>query len=122
MNNELKSNDNTFKLIDKVKDYDLYLRKYVLINIPKVHNDIRIHILDELYYLIKNIRLCTFNKGNILNKYLIESLVNISVLDYLFDNLIELNIGDKKKIITSLSKLANIKNIIYSWYNKINEK
>lgn len=42
MNTELKSRDNTFKLMDKIKSYDLYIRTYVINCIPKIHNDLRI--------------------------------------------------------------------------------
>lgn len=122
MSTELKSRDNIFKLMDKIKDYDLYTRKYVINDIPKVHNDIRIHILDELFELVKNVKLSSFTKGNIQVKNLISVLTNISVLDYLFDIILELNLCKKDKTIKSLSKLADIKNICYSWYNKLNEE
>ena len=120
MDNELKSRDNIFKLMDKIKDYDLYTRKYVINDIPKVYNDIRIHILDELFDLVKNIKLSSLTKGNIQIKNLINALLNISVLDYLFDLLLQLNLCNKDKLIKSLSKLTDIKNICYSWYNKVN--
>lgn len=122
MNNNIKSRDNMFKVMDKIKDYDLYIRRYIIIEIPKVYNDIRIHILDELYELIKNVKFSTLTKGNIQIKYLINALLNISMLDYYFDLLLELKLCNKDKITKSLCKLADIKNICYSWYNKINEK
>lgn len=106
--------------MDKIKDYDLYTRKYVINDIPKVYNDIRIHILDELFDLVKNIKLSSLTKGNIQIKNLINALLNISVLDYLFDLLLQLNLCNKDKLIKSLSKLTDIKNICYSWYNKVN--
>lgn len=108
--------------MDKIANYDLYIRKYIVNNIPKIHNDLRIHILDELYELIKNIKLSSLTKGNIQIKHLTDSLLNISMLDYLFNSLIELKLCDINKINKSFSKLADIKNITYSWYNKINEK
>lgn len=122
MSTELKSRDNIFKLIDKIKDYDLYTRKYVINDIPKVYNDIRIHILDELFELVKNVKLSSFTKGNVQVKNLISVLTNISVLDYLFDIILELNLCNRDKTTKSLSKLADIKNICYSWYNKVNEE
>lgn len=121
MNIELKSRDNTFKLMDKIKSYDLYIRTYVINCIPKIHNDLRIHIFDELYELVKNVKLSSITKGNIQIKHLTNVLVNISILDYLSDMLLELNLSNKDKIIRSLSKLADIKNISYSWFNKLNE-
>lgn len=108
--------------MDKIKNYDLYTRKYVINDIPKIYNDIRIHILDELYDLVKNIKLSSLTKGNIQIKNLINALLNISVLDYLFDMLLELNLCSEDKLIKSLSKLTDIKNICYSWYNKVNDE
>lgn len=122
MHEKLKSRDNVFKLMDKIKSYDLYVRKYVINDIPKIHNDIRIHIFDELFEPVKNVKLSSLTKGNIQIKNLINTLLNISVLDYLFDLLLELNLCSKDKALKSLSKLADIKNIVYSWYNKVNEE
>lgn len=122
MDEKLKSRDNVFKLMDKIKSYDLYVRKYVINDIPKIHNDIRIHIFDELFELVKNVKLSSLTKGNIQIKNLINILLNISILDYLFDLLLELNLCSKDKALKSLSKLADIKNIVYSWYNKVNEE
>ncbi len=122
MDEKLKSRDNVFKLMDKIKSYDLYVRKYVINDIPKIHNDIRIHIFDELFELVKNVKLSSLTKGNIQIKNLINTLLNISILDYLFDLLLELNLCSKDKALKSLRKLADIKNIVYSWYNKVNEE
>lgn len=65
MDEKLKPRDNVFKLMDKIKIYDLYVRKYVINDIPKIYNDIRIHIFDELFELVKNVKLSSLTKGNI---------------------------------------------------------
>ena len=116
MDEKLKSKDNVFKLMDKIKIYDLYVRKYVINDIPKIYNEEYIYLMNCLN-LLKML-----NKGNIQIKNLINTLLNISVLDYLFDLLLELNLCSKDKALKSLSKLADIKNIVYSWYNKVNEE
>ncbi len=45
-----------FNLYNKITYYISYIRKHVIINIPKIHNDIRIHLLDESYNLVKLLR------------------------------------------------------------------
>ena len=58
-----------------------YVRKYVAPMIPSVHRDLRIHLLDEIYYLSKNMFASIYNKGNVRMKYLVEMQVNLSMID-----------------------------------------
>ena len=118
MSEQVKSRDNSFKLLSKLEIYDIYVRKYIINCIPKIYNDIRIHILDENYDLIRNVKLSSITKGNIRIKHLVNTLINISMLDYLFNSLSILKVGDARKISSSLSKLTDLKNIIYVWYNR----
>lgn len=67
---------------NKILDYGSYVKRYVVIAIPSVSRDLRIHFLDEVYMLTKNIFYDTYNKGSIRMKYLIEkSKTKIKVLD-----------------------------------------
>lgn len=109
-----------FNLYNKITYYISYIRKHVIINIPKIHNDIRIHLLDESYNLVKLLRYASWNTGNIRNKYITEMLISISMLDYLTSNLSSLSNINKKKIENSFGMLASIRNITYAW--KVNEE
>lgn len=88
--------------------------------IPNVRRDLRIHLLDEVYMLSKNMFYATYNKGNIRIKYLIEMQVNISLIDMMSSEIMSLNCVKKSYVDTSIRKLSSIKNIIYAW--KFNEE
>lgn len=118
MNNNTSSKD--FSLYNKVVDLDNYINRYIANNISSVRRDIRIHLLDEIYNLSKNIFYVLYNKGNIRMKYLIELQVNISLIDMFLLKLRNLNTVKKSYIDVSISKLSDIKNIIYGW--KFNEE
>jgi len=109
-----------FSLYKKIEQFNLYSRNYILSSIPKVHNDIRIHYVDELYNLARNMFMATYNKGNIRMKYLIELQTNISLINMLLNSLYSLNIVKKKYITSAISMLEYIKNIVYGW--KFNEE
>lgn len=51
MDEKLKSKDNVFKLMDKIKIYDLYVRKYVINDIPKIYNEEYIYLMNCLNLL-----------------------------------------------------------------------
>lgn len=59
--------------------------------IPNVRRNLRIHLLDEVYMLSKNMFYATYNKGNIRIKYLIEMQVNISLIDMMSSEIMSLN-------------------------------
>ena len=110
-----------FKLYNMSTDLYNYLRVNIVYCIPKIHNDLRIHLLDESYNLIKCIVSASFTKGNVRNKYVNDSLITISMLDALLSIVMNIDSIDKKKVSTSIGQLANIKNIIYAWKNKLND-
>ena len=109
-----------YKLYNKIIFFTKYSRSYILTTIPKIHNDIKIHYADELYELTKNMFYATYNKGNIRMKYLVESQVNLGMLDFLLTQIKELNCVKTKNINNAISLLTEIKNIIYGW--KFNEE
>lgn len=109
-----------FTLFSKILKFEDYTRKYIINSIPKTHCDLRIHLTDELYYLSKNLFYASNNKGNIRMKYLVEMQVNISMIDMLFSMIIKYTDIKKQHIDSSITILAEIKNIIYGW--KFNEE
>ena len=70
--------------------------------IPNVRRDLRIHLLDEVYMLSKNMFYATYNKGNIRIKYLIEMQVNISLIDMMSSEIMSLNCVKKSYVDTSI--------------------
>lgn len=117
--------------INKEKDYSLYKKlfafkiyseRYILNNISKVNNQLRIHYVEEIYELYKNFYRALYNKANIRNKAINDMLVNISMLDMNIDCIYEFKYIDSKKYKSIVSLLLDIKNITYGWKNKINNE
>ncbi len=108
-----------FKMYNKVAEFNRYVRNTITNFIPSVHRDIRIHLLDENYSLLHNLLSASYNKGNIRIKYINEMIVNISMIDYLLGEVLELSENNSKKILRAIRMLSEIKNMIYSWKNNI---
>ena len=117
---EKTNNERDFSLYNKILDYTNYINTYVAPNIPANRRDIRIHLLDEIYILTKNMFYATYTKGNIRNKYIVDMQVNISLIDMLTTQLRTISTIPTKHINSSISKLSTIKNLIYAW--KFNEE
>ena len=118
--NESEKIDVNFNLYNKIIDYSKYVRTNILVTIPIIHRDVKIHLADETYNLSKLLFLAVYNKGNVRMKYLIELQATISCIDMLSTTIIDLKCCSIKKVKVSLKKLEEIKNIIYAWI--INEK
>ena len=61
-----------FKLYVEILNYSRYIRQYVLVGIPNVHRDLRIHLMDEVNSLIRNLVSAESTKENICSKYITE--------------------------------------------------
>ena len=118
--NESAKIDVNFNLYNKIIDYSKYVRTNILVTIPIIHRDVKIHLADEIYNLSKLLFLAVYNKGNVRMKYLVEMQATISCIDMLTTTIIDLKCCSIKKVKVSLKKLEEIKNIIYAWI--INEK
>ena len=118
--NESEKIDVNFNLYNKIIDFSKYVRTYILITIPIIHRDVKIHLADEIYNLSKLLFLAVYNKGNVRMKYLVEMQATISCIDMLSTTIIDLKCCSIKKVKVSLKKSEEIKNIIYAWI--INEK
>lgn len=111
---------NGYSLYNKIVDFQNYVEKNIDNNISAVHRNLKIHFQDECYNLSKNMLYATYNKGNIRIKYLVELQVNISLLDMLLNKFKEMKEIKATKVNSAISKLGDIKNIIYGW--KFNEE
>ena len=118
-----QNNNYDFTIYNKIFDYSQYVRTYIAVSIPNNNRDIRIHLLDEIYSLSKNMFYAIYNKGNIRMKHIVDMQINISLIDMLTRQIQELNCVSKKNIDSSIKKLSDIKNIIYAWkYNEEEKK
>lgn len=108
-----------FKLYQEIIKYDRYIRRYVVVNIPAVHRDLKIHMLDESYKLERFLLESQYTKGNIREKHIVDMLVSISMLNVLTDELLEFCPKLKRQITSSIAILMNIKNMTYAWKNSL---
>ena len=115
-----KTPQHEFTIYNKILDYSNYVKKYIMSNIPANSRDIRIHFLDEIYNLSKNMFYAVYNKGNIRMKYLIEMQVNISLIDMMTNELRQFSTVPNSQLNSSIKKIGEIKNIVYAW--KLNEE
>jgi len=112
-------NSNEFQLYTQTVNYSSYVRKNLCVNIPKIHSDIRVHLQEESYNLVKTLLEAQFTKGNIRLKSITNMQITISLLDFLTTELQELNCVTKKNIEISLRMLTQIKNMTYAWKKSI---
>ena len=104
-----------FVIREKVLDLDCYIRAHIVNAIPAVNRDIRIHILDELYNIVKNLHYAIYTKGNVRIKYLTDVIVNISLLDYLFTIVSKYKNINELKLREAIKKLLDVRNMIKKW-------
>lgn len=94
---------------------DKYVRDNIANAIPSVHRDIKIHLLDELYNVIRNLHFAIYNKGNIRIKYITEIIINISLIDYLFGYIKDYDSVNKLKLRKATKMLLDVRNMIKKW-------
>ena len=109
-----------FKLLNKSKMLLKYLEEYVLVNIPKVHSSYRLGLENNVIDLNANIIRANINTGSIRTKYQKEVLVNIAMIDLYLDLILDINVINKKKFMSSIKMLNEIRKMTNSWME--NEK
>lgn len=109
-----------FKLLNKSKMLLKYLEEYVLVNIPKVHSSYRVGLENNIIDLNSNIIRANINVVNIRNKYQKEILVNIAMIDLYLDLILDINVINKKRFMSSIRMLNEIRKMTNSWI--VNEK
>lgn len=109
-----------FKLLNKSKMLLKYLEEYVLVNIPKVHSSYRVGLENNIIDLNSNIIRANINVVNIRNKYQKEILVNIAMIDLYLDLILDINVINKKRFMSSIRMLNEIRKMTNGWI--VNEK
>ena len=104
-----------FRLYREIVKYSNYIRRYVLGTITNVHRDLRIHLMDEVYALERNLVSATSTKGNIRMKYITEMIIIEKMLDLISDDIRTFCPKSKKKIDKSIEYLVKIKSMTYAW-------
>lgn len=107
-----------FILLNKEKAFLIYYEQYVLLTFPKNETSIKIKLSDEIYKLIENTIRVNVNKGNIRNKYINETKVNVMMIDFYLSTVYAKQIIIKKRFLSCIRALTEIRNIIYSLDNQ----
>lgn len=107
--------DKGFKIENRIREFNSYIHSNIPNNIPKVHRDLRIRLLDESYNLLHYMYEAEFNKGNIRSKNINEMLVTIALIDYCLDQILTLGAVSHKKMDSALRLLAEIKLLSNGW-------
>lgn len=106
---------NEFRLFSKSKYLLKYLNDYILVHIPsnyRVYKEgIEKYAIDLNYYILK----ANINEGSIRTKYQKEILVSISMIDLYLDIILSYNIISKKKFMTVINVLSELKKMTVSW-------
>lgn len=103
-----------FILMGKEKELLMYLEQYILNSLPKNEKVLRDNLTLEVYELIKNTAKITINKGNIRQKSLNDTKVNIIMIDFYIDVMFSKNLIIKKIFILYKKNRRNTKNTIWS--------
>lgn len=114
MDKENKANSD-YSIYSKITDFKDYINQYMINEIPENKRNLRIHFQDEMYQMSKNMFYATYNKGNVRMKYLVELQVNISMIDMMLLEIKKIKSIKKSRLDASISKLSDIKNIVYGW-------
>lgn len=101
----------------KCQDLIKYIDLYVFSSFPKHKISLKIKFENEMYGLLENITRANFNRGNIRKKYLVDCLVNISLMDTYIGYVMEYNIIIKKRFLSIINKLDEIRKLIIGWQN-----
>ena len=104
-----------FTLYNKSEDLINYVNIYVFSSFPKAHLSLKINFENEMYDLLRNISRASFTKGNVRQKYITDSLVNVSLMDTFIGIIRDYSIIINKRFQSILRKLKEIKYMLLGW-------
>lgn len=103
-----------FILLGKEKAFLVYFEQYIVPSFPKNEKQLRTKIIDEYYEMIKNTTKVSVNKGNIRQKYINDIKSNIMMIDFYLEVIFTKKLIIKKRFLSCVKMLGEIRNIIYS--------
>lgn len=119
MKNDLLSLSNEkFLLLKETKRLFIYSDIYVYDNFPKSKKHLKIIYFDEINELLNNIILANSSENNIRKKHQNNALLNLSMLDFLITYFYDLNIITKKRYVSAVRIMINIKKLLNGWINE----
>ena len=116
--NLLSLSKDNFKLLKESKRLFIYSDIYVYANFPKSKKHLKILYFDECNALIDNIMMANNSEKNIRKKYQNSALLNISKIDFLITYFYDLRIITKRRYLSVIRMLSNIKGLLGGWINE----
>ena len=110
-----------FRLLKECKRLFIYSDIYVYENFPKAKKHLKIMYFDECKDLIDNIIMANNSEKSIRKKYQTSALLNISEIDFLITYFYDLKIITKKRYLSVIRILSNIKGLLGGWINETNQ-
>lgn len=107
--------NNEFILMNKIKDLNLYTEKYIFASFPKKDLALKIRLEQNLYLLVELTIKANVNKGNIRSKYQTDLISTIYLVDYYIGMIYEKQLIKKKRFLSFVSLLTEIKRITLKW-------
>lgn len=109
-----------FQIFRKSQSLFQYIRRYVIISIPKIHSTYRLKLDEYLILLNENIIKANLNVKNvrIREKYQKEALSNIAMIELLIRILKEEGIISGKRFLVVVNNLNEINKMLYGWINE----
>ncbi len=109
-----------FCLLKECKRLFIYSDLYVYENFPKAKKHLKIMYFDECEELIENIIMANNSEKSIRKKYQVNALLNISKIDFLITYFYDLKIVHKKRYLSVIRILSNVKGLLIGWINEPN--
>lgn len=106
---------NEFILMNKIKELNIYTEQYIFASFPKKDLALKIRLEQNLYLLVELTIKANVNKGNIRNKYQTDLISTIYLIDYYIGIIYEKGLIKKKRFLSFLSILTEIKRIAIKW-------
>lgn len=105
----------SFKIYNKIVLFQRYIRNFVAVNIPSVHRDLRIRLLDESFHMVKFLYQAIYTRGNVRVKNITDLVVSISLMDFLLTEVMEQCKIKDRHVKNAISSLTDIRNMIMAW-------
>jgi len=103
-----------FILINKERQFYTYLDKFFFSSFPKNEWVLKDRVYKDLFNLIENTIAFNMTKGNIKAKHLTNCKINISMIDFIINTILEKELVKKRRVLSAINKLNEIKKIIFS--------
>ncbi len=106
-----------FLLLKESKKLFYYSDNYIYENFPRNKRHLKIQYMNYLNSLLENIILANYSDGSIKKKYQKNCLLYVSLLDFQLSYFFDIKLIEKKRYLSSIKILSNVKALLMGWIN-----